>query len=327
MMHMKTRFKIETPEFKGPFDIELTIGSGQTSQPAWQKNGKYFQELVFVDNKPCLVKIAHKPNSDDPIDIIAESKEDIEKEHIKARIMEIFGLNDDLPKLYDFLRNDPNLEPTIDFCKGLRLFKANNLFESVICSITSAHNSIRQWNKAINLLKEKFGDEYKSSSGTFYSFPSPHVLANAPEHEFDEEECSPELLKTRASWKDLRSCRVGYRSKYIIKASEMVQNEIDLQKISKMDYETAFDTILKIPGVGPKVGDCILLYGYGFGKAFPVDIWISRIVSSLYFDGKNVTNPKMRKFGIERFGNYAGYTQLYLFHYARKSGLMKTLKK
>lgn len=324
---MKNKFKIEPHEFKGPFDIELTIGSGQTSQPAWKKNGKYFQELIFIDNKPCLVKIAHKPNTDNPIDIVAESKDKIEESDIKARIMEIFGLNDDLPQLYDFLRDDTELEPTIDFCKGLRLFKANNLFESVICSITSAHNSIMQWNKAINLLKEKFGDEYKFSSGTFYSFPNPEVLANAPEHEFDEEECDPELLKTRASWKDLRSCRVGYRSKYIIKASEMVQSDIDLQEINRMDYESAFDTILKIPGVGPKVGDCILLYGYGFGKAFPVDIWISRIVSKLYFNERNVSNPKMRKFGIEKFGDYAGYTQLYLFHYARKSGLMKTLKK
>ena len=324
---MKKKFKIEPHEFKGPFDIELTIGSGQTSQPAWEKNGKYFQELIFVDNKPCLVKIAHKPNTDNPIEIVAESDGKIEENNIKARIMEIFGLNDDLLQLYDFLRGDPKLEPTIDFCKGLRLFKANNLFESVICSITSAHNSIRQWNKAINLLKEKFGEEYEFSSGTFHSFPSPEILAKAPEHEFDEEECDPELLKTRASWKDLRSCRVGYRSKYIIKASEMVQSEIDLHEISSMDYESAFDTILKIPGVGPKVGDCILLYGYGFGKAFPVDIWISRIVSKLYFNEKNVSNPKMRKFGIEKFGNYAGYTQLYLFHYARKSGLMKTLKK
>lgn len=324
---MKKKFKIEPHEFKGHFDIELTIGSGQTSQPAWEKNGKYFQELIFVENKPCLVKIAHKPNTDNPIDIIAESNNEIDEKHIKAEIMEIFGLNDNLNQLYDFLRNDPKLEPTIDFCKGLRLFKANNLFESVICSITSAHNSIRQWNKAINLVKEKFGDEYKFSSGTFYSFPRPQVLAKAPEHEFDEEECDPELLKKRASWKDLRSCRVGYRSKYIIKASEMVQSEINLQEISNMDYESAFDTILKIPGVGPKVGDCILLYGYGFGKAFPVDIWISRIVAELYFKGQSVSNPKMRKFGIETFGDYAGYTQLYLFHYARKSGLMKTLKK
>lgn len=323
---MKTKFKIENDEYKGPFDIEITIGSGQTSQPAWQKKGKYFQELITVDNNPCLVKISHKPNSDDPIEIIAESPQDIEKENIKKEIMEIFGLNDDLHRIHDFLKDDPKLEPTIDFCKGLRLFKANNTFESVICSITSAHNSIRQWNKAIRLIKEKWGDEFKFSDGIFYSFPEPEILANAPENEFDAEECDPELLKSRASWKDLRSCRVGYRSKYIIKTSQMVQNEIDLNAILDMDYENAFENILKLPGVGPKVADCILLYGYGFGKAFPVDIWISRIISYLYFDQQNISNPKMRTFGIEQFGDYAGYTQLYLFHYARKSGLMNKLK-
>lgn len=322
---MKTRIKIESDEYKGPFNLDLTINSGQTSQPAWKKNGKYFQELIFVDNKPCLIKISHKANSDKPIDIIAEFPQKINKEDIKSEIKEIFGLNDDLIKLYDYLKNDPKLEPTIDFCKGLRLFKANNIFESVVCSITSAHNSIRQWNKAINLLKEKWGNRYELSDSIFYSFPSPEVLANAPESEFDEAECNPELLKSRGEWKDLRSCRVGYRAKYIIQAAKMVQDDINLDKIKRMNYETAFDTILKIPGVGPKVGDCILLYGYGFGKAFPVDIWISRIISNLYFNSQNISNPKMRAFGIEQFGNYAGYTQLYLFHYARKSGLMNKI--
>lgn len=322
---MKTRIKIENEEYKGPFDIELTIGSGQTSQPAWKKKDNYFQELITVDNKPCLVKIAHKPNSNDPIDILAQSPQDIDDKRIKSEIMDIFGLNDNIPQLYNFLRDDPKLEPTIDFCKGLRLFKANNIFESVICSITSAHNSIKQWNNAINLIKEKWGDEYMFSDGTFYLFPSPQKLANAPEQEFDEETCNAELLKSKPSWNDLRSCRVGYRSKYIKKTSDMVQNEIDLSLIEDMDYESAFQTILKLQGVGPKVADCILLYGYGFKKAFPVDIWISRIVSHLYFD-KEVNNTKIRLFGMEQFGEHAGYTQLYLFHYARKSGLMNELK-
>ena len=323
---MKTKFKIKSDEYKGPFDIEITIGSGQTSQPAWEKKDKYFQELIMADNKPCLVKISHKPNSDDPIDIIAESPGDIKEIEIKAKIMEIFGLNDDLPRVYDFLKDDPKLEPTIDFCKGLRLFKAHNIFESVVCSITSAHNSIRQWNKAIRLIKEKWGTEFTFPPGTYYSFPDPQTLANAPVQEFDDETCDPELLKSKASWKDLRSCRVGYRSKYIKKTSQMVQNEIDLNTIGNMNYESAFETILNLPGVGPKVADCILLYGYGFGKAFPVDIWISRIISYLYFDQQNISNPKMRSFGIKQFGDYAGYTQLYLFHYARKSGLMNKLK-
>jgi N-glycosylase/DNA lyase len=62
------------------------------------------------------------------------------------------------------------------------------------------------------------------------------------------------------------------------------------------------------------------------GEAFPVDVWIKRIICHLYFQGKDISVPKIREFGMEQFGDYAGYTQLYLFHYARKSGLLDKLK-
>ncbi len=110
------------------------------------------------------------------------------------------------------------------------------------------------------------------------------------------------------------------------KASEIFTLEMDLDDISKMSYDEAFDTMLKVPGVGPKVADCILLYGFNFRQAFPTDVWIKRIVSYLYFDGKDINVSKIREFGMEEFGDYAGYVQLYLFHYARMSGLMKKLK-
>ena len=110
------------------------------------------------------------------------------------------------------------------------------------------------------------------------------------------------------------------------KASEMFTLEMDLSEIPKMSYDEAFETILKVPGVGPKVADCILLYGFNFKEAFPSDVWIKRIVSYLYFDGKDISVPKVREFGMEEFGDYAGYVQLYMFHYARKSGLMAKLK-
>ena len=103
--------------------------------------------------------------------------------------------------------------------------------------------------------------------------------------------------------------------------------EMNLSEISKMSYDEAFETILKVPGVGPKVADCILLYGFNFKNAFPADVWIKRIISYLYFDGKDISVSKVREFGMDEFGDYAGYVQLYLFHYARKSGLMNKLKK
>ena len=106
----------------------------------------------------------------------------------------------------------------------------------------------------------------------------------------------------------------------------MIQNEIDLNAILDMSYEDAFETILKLPGVGPKVADCILLYGFGRGEAFPVDVWIKRIIEHLYFPGEDLKPQEVRDFGRERFEDYAGYVQLYLFHYARKSGLLDSLR-
>ena len=101
---------------------------------------------------------------------------------------------------------------------------------------------------------------------------------------------------------------------------------MSLSDISSMDYEEAFEVVQMIPGVGPKVADCLLLYGFNFKEAFPTDVWIKRIISHLFFDNKDISVNKVREFGIEHFGDYAGYVQLYLFHYARKSGLMEKLK-
>jgi N-glycosylase/DNA lyase len=125
---------------------------------------------------------------------------------------------------------------------------------------------------------------------------------------------------------NLKSCGVGYRAPYMRRASEIFTDEIDPQDIFSMSYDEAFETILKVPGVGPKVADCILLYGFNFREAFPSDVWIKRIVSHLYFDGKDISVAKVRDFGMDEFGKNAGYVQLYMFHYARKSGLMKKLK-
>ena len=126
---------------------------------------------------------------------------------------------------------------------------------------------------------------------------------------------------------NLKSCGVGYRAPYMKKASKILIEDIDIEDIFSMDYDEAFELVLSLPGVGPKVADCILLYGFGFQEAFPSDVWIKRIVSHLYFDGEDISADKTREFGIEHFGDYAGYAQLYLFHYARKSGLMDKIKK
>ena len=166
-------------------------------------------------------------------------------------------------------------------------------------------------------MKEKWGDKH----GDFYTFPDCKTVRDA----FIDEEAERKELGF-CNDNNLKACGVGYRASYMQKASELFLRDENLSEISNMKYEEAFETILKVPGVGPKVADCILLYGFNFNEAFPSDVWIKRIVSYLYFDGRDIGIDKVRDFGMDEFGKYAGYVQLYMFHYARKSGLMSKLK-
>ncbi len=325
---MITEFYISPKRFKGPLNLNLTINSGQTSQPPWEKNDSYFQELIKIDNSPCLIQIGHE-DSDlrSKIEIRAESPENISKKSVENSVRQIFDLDHDLNHFYHFLKEDSKLTPTIDLCQGLRLFKAHNPFECIISSISSANCSILRWNRSIVNIKRKWGDGYRFNSGDFYTFPTTRVMSGVPEHDLEEMQRHEDRLPDDFVFdRNLQACGVGYRAKYIIKAARMIQSEIDLGKVARMKYEKAFHNIIELPGVGPKVADCILLYGFGMGEAFPVDVWIKRIIEHLYFSNEELKPQEVRDFGMEHYGDFAGYVQLYLFHYARTSGLLDFLR-
>lgn len=301
---------------ESPIDLELTQLSGQTSQPPWKKCGESYRQAVNVNDKPAIFDVKQ---SGDCLDFNFTG--DISKKEAISSIRYIYDLDFDLDKFYSYLKNHSELAEMSEFCNGLRLFLAPNPFECVISSICSANNSIKRWTKSISHIKQRWGNEYDG----FYTFPEISTLQNVfldDEEEFELTDAD-DVCKCN---NNLKSCGVGYRAPYMRKACELFTLEMDLSEIAKMSYEEAFETILEVPGVGPKVADCILLYGFNFRQAFPSDVWIKRIVSYLYFDGKDISVSKVREFGMEEFGDYAGYVQLYMFHYARKSGLMKKLK-
>lgn len=279
-----------------PIDLELTQSSGQTSQPPWKLANDIYSDVVLIDNKAILFQVKQE-NNNLSFDFVGDVSDKLASEKIKT----IFDLDFNLDKFYKYLNNQAELASIPDFCKGLRLFLAKDKFECLISSICSANNSIARWTKSIDDIKKLLGDKHSFLNNDYFTFPN-------------------HLNNLEA----LQNCGVGYRAQYMMKASEMFTLEDDL---SNMSYDEAFEEILKFPGVGPKVADCILLYGFNFKQAFPTDVWIKRIVSYLYFDNKDVSVSKIREFGMEEFGDYAGYVQLYLFHYARRSGLMKKLKK
>ena len=353
--------------FNSLINLKLTQESGQTSQPPWKhdsiENIDEFSELIYLNspsiinilddesinlNKlPILLKISQHKNDFNGFDYLHElpkkvennqissffsdnlSKNDIKsiEKEIKNELTRIYDLDFDLEKFYDFLLDDDKLAPSAQFCNGLRLFIAKDPFECIISSICSANNSIKRWTQSIDRIKSNWGERIEFESGSFYGFPSPKQFLEFYETPIEEADADGHCYEIDCYNKNLKSCGVGYRAPYMKNASQMILDGIDIDEIFDMDYDEAFDLVLELPGVGPKVADCILLYGFGFKEAFPSDVWIKRIVSYLYFDGKEISADKTREFGIEHFGDYAGYAQLYLFHYARKSGLMDRLKK
>lgn len=302
---------------KAPIDLELTQYSGQTSQPPWRQAGDSFCDVVDVNGIPTIFKVRQ---SGDFLDF--DFAGDVSEKDALSRLKYIYDLDFDLDRFYKYLGNHAELAEMSEFCNGLRLFLAKDPFECVISSICSANNSIKRWTKSVCEIKDKWGNGHDG----YYSFPQSEVLRNAYLDEEDEFNSSniEDICMCR---NNLKECGVGYRAPYMRRASELFTLEMNLSEISDMSYDEAFETILEVPGVGPKVADCILLYGFNFREAFPSDVWIKRIVSYLYFDGKDISVSKVREFGMEEFKDNAGYVQLYMFHYARRSGLMAKLKK
>lgn len=179
--------------------------------------------------------------------------------------------------------DDQSLITACEAYNGIRILKQDE-WEAICSFIISANNNIPRIKGIIERLCENFGERVETS----YSFPSPEKIA-----ELEVE--------------DLEIIRAGFRAKYILDAAKKISTkEVDIEKVKNMNFEDAKQELLKIKGVGEKVAQCALLYGFGCLEAFPQDVWVKRIVSELYPDGL----PECIK-GTE------GIAQQYLFHWRR----------
>jgi N-glycosylase/DNA lyase len=294
----------------GPLDLEATLLSGQTSEPQWDLDSEYYCDVEEFKGRAARYRVRQTGTREEPhlkITITSEDGSTSLVEDVRKHITSVLRLDDDLEAFYRAF--DPSKEDIITRTfaplKGLRLMRGNNLFETLISSISTQHNSIVLWTKSMKLVRDIYGRAVRLSDGsTVHLFPKPEALASTSEH-------------------DLERTGLAYRGKYIIEAARRVRDgSLNLEELRNEDYETAKRKLVELPGVGPKVADCILLYGLGKTEAAPVDIWIHRIVRRLYFHGANVSTEKVGRFLRERYGNWAGYVQLYLYHYARKTRIV-----
>lgn len=201
-----------------------------------------------------------------------------------------FDMDFDYEEAAGSLRLDPTLIKAAEFSKGIRILHQDE-WEALCSFIISQNNNIPRIKGIISNLCKSYGkpvfeDEY---GNTHYSFPSAEVIANAGEVAMAE-------------------LRTGFRAKYIYDAARKVADgKIDLMLPYSMSYDEGAQYLQNIKGVGLKVASCVLLFSYRKYDAFPVDVWVKRILEK-YYDGK---------VGAEYFGKYAGLAQQYLFYYER----------
>lgn len=200
-------------------------------------------------------------------------------------------------------RKGAALRRAVAFAPGLRILRQPK-WENLASFITSPLKQIAHI-RAISLtLREKYGKrvgEGPDGRGIF-SYPTALALARAGEPA-------------------LRRCALGYRAKGLAATAALVADgRADLEAWSALPTLELRAKLMTLPGVGPKIADCVLLFAYGRLEAFPVDVWVSRAVRDGYFDGGEMSERAIIAFAGKRFGAYAGYAQQYLFHHARLNG-------
>ena len=172
--------------------------------------------------------------------------------------------------------------------------------------IISANNNIPRIKGIIERISKAYGKEIVSENKSYYTFPT-----------------SSELSK--ASIEDLRSLGLGFRDVRVYETTKMIQTkQVDLEKLKQeKDFEVVRNTLLTLPGVGPKVADCILLFSsLKRWEAFPIDVWVRRVMNELYIkkpDETKVKKEEIQKIAHEKFGSLAGIAQQYLFYWKREA--------
>ncbi len=223
----------------------------------------------------------------------------VSKNTFEQVFVKLFDLERDYAAITNGFKTEENLLKAIKYGKGMRIM-AQDRWETLISFIISQNNNITRIKTIIERICIKYGTPIEFDNTVFYSFPTAKQLENATEQDFAALGC-------------------GYRAKYLTAMVKTYLNkEIDLDKIADMEYSLAKKELTSYLGIGPKVADCILLFGLNFYSAFPIDTWIQKVMEALYLK-KKATKQEISACAVEQFGDYAGIAQQFLFYYAREN--------
>jgi len=292
--------KIPAPEF----DLAMTLDSGQVFH--WEKIGKGFigtigDRAVYIEQRGKLLHARAASTS---------SRYSGKRTHdAHATIANYFALDHPLAEICASFPDDPIMKAAREFCRGLRIIRQPKweCLATFICSSMKQLAHIRQISLA---LRRRFGDRRRVDDHVVYTFPPAHRIARATEN-------------------DLRECALGYRAKNLLMTARLVSSgEADLDVWSALSDPDLREELCSLPGVGAKIANCVMLFAYERLRAFPIDVWIAKVLKRQYFRRKRkVTELRLREFSETYFGQHGGYAQQYLFHHARMASRRSRMTK
>ena len=276
------------------FDLEKTLNSGQVFH--WEKVGCGFVGTIddhafYLEQRGEFLKVRDgEPPS-----------HRYEPRVLPGIVERYFALDHPLAEICDSFPQDQVMNAARDFCHGLRIIRQAKweCLATFICSSMKQVAHIRQ----ISLeLRKRFGEQQRIGDQLVYTFAAPRRIAQASE-------------------KELRDCKLGYRAKNLRSTARLVSSgQADLEAWSALSDTELRKQLCALPGVGPKIANCVMLFAYERLRAFPIDVWIERVLRQHYFSGrKKMTAQRLRQFSETYFGQHGGYAQQYLFHHARMS--------
>ena len=260
------------------FDIKSILDSGQMFRYRFENGAYIVQSGDKVAKITCL----------DDKNYILSSK------NLKY-FEKFFDLNENYDIIISRLEQFSFLEPALKYSCGVRILKQQPL-ETLVCFIISANNNISRIKKSVNYICEHFGEKLEDGN---FAFPTLEKLSSITE-------------------KDFVLAGTGYRAPYLVDTIKKIKDGFNLDELKTMPTEQAKQKLLTLKGVGPKVADCVLLFGLEHKKVFPVDTWIAKVYND-YFDKTEKNRKKMRENLVNTFGDLSGIAQQYLFYYKREN--------
>ena len=225
-------------------------------------------------------------------------------------LKELFNNYFDMNRDYELIKSklskiDNHMKESIKYGEGIRLLN-QDLWETIISFIISANNNIPRIKGIIERISKRYGNKIEWNGVEYFAFPTPEQLS-------------------KASVEDLRNLGLGFRDVRVYETTQKVLNkEVDLEKLHTIeDTQAVRDKLLTLPGVGPKVADCILLFStLKRLDTFPIDVWVRRVMNDLYIHNENeekVDKKLIMSVANEKFGDLQGIAQKYLFYWKRES--------